>query len=233
MPNSLHDAKQQMLISPSELGNFDYVESVSELTADKVEKIKLLKPRTLGIRCKRTDHKKGLHCYAPRKSALWLPRGGCRECAAEVVNWNAMWDRRTAEDEKFAFLKTEWIRHFFFNVPITPTIEQYACDNGLIRLARVAELQLQDKRMLTFGSPLWDSYQTPMLRGNIVHWARHAVACCCRQCLSYWHNVPLAQRLTDEDIEYFKQLVVRYVQLRLPILTDESTGGGSDADSHG
>jgi hypothetical protein len=153
MLKSVRDPKQQMLVPPSQLGSVDYVQSVSELTPDKVEKIKLIKPRALGIRCKRTDHSQGLHCYAPRKSALWVPRGGCRECGAEVVNWKAMWDRRTPEVEKFAFLRTEWIRHFFFNVPITPSVEQHACDNGLIKLAQAAELQLRDKRMLMFGPP--------------------------------------------------------------------------------
>ena len=152
---------------------------------------------------------------------------------SNLVDWEEMWLRDAPDTDKFAFLQTEWIRHFFFNVPITPSIEEHAQSHGLIGLAGTAERQLRDKRMLTFGSPRWDSYQTPMLRGNIVHWARHAVACCCRQCLSYWHNVPLTQTLNADDVEYLKRLTMKYIRLRLPDIKDEPSGRIIDANSNG
>lgn len=221
MSKNLYMAQQQDLISSNELGNTEYIQSVFDLTPAKVEQIKLIRPRKLGIRCKRTDHTKNLHYYGKGKGSLWVPRGSCIECGAQLVNWNEMWCRDAPDTDKFAFLQTEWIRHFFFNVPITPSVEEHALRNGLSGLASTAETQLGGKRMLTFGSPRWDSYQTPMLRGNIVDWARHAVACCCRQCLTYWHNVPLDHTLDAGDVEYFKRLIMRYILRRFPGIGSE------------
>ena len=84
MPKNLRIAKQPDLISPNELGNSEYVRSVSDLTPEKVEQIKLIRPRELGIRCKRTDHTKNLHYYGPRKADLWVPPGSCIECGTDL-----------------------------------------------------------------------------------------------------------------------------------------------------
>jgi hypothetical protein len=114
-------------------------------------------------------------------------------------------------------LKVEWIRHFFFHVPITPRIKGHAQTLGLDGLATLAEHQLMQGKMLQFN-PDWDFNQTKMLDGNIVHWARHAVACCCRKCMAYWHNVPTSARLSAQDVEYFKQLIILYIRQRIPDL---------------
>ncbi len=195
-----------------------YVASVFDLTEEKVEKLKRVKPKLLGIRCRRTECGQGLHCFDAVKARPKFERGKCQECGMDLVKWDEVWLRDTRDvDKKFAFFEREWIRHFFFHVPTTSRIRKYAHKHGLEGLGRILQGQLRNKKMLTY-IPALDSTQTKMLDGTIVHWARHAVGCCCRRCMTYWHNVPFDHELTDEDIDYFKELVVKFIAKRIPDL---------------
>jgi hypothetical protein len=118
---------------------------------------------------------------------------------------------------KFECFQREWIRHFFFHVPISPRIEKYARKHGFKGLSKILEDQLTNKRMLRF-IPALDFNQTSMLDGTIVHWARHATASCCRACMKYWHGVSLDRELTSDDVRYFRELGMRYIALRMPNL---------------
>lgn len=196
----------------------DYVESVHNLGADDVERLKTMRPKKLGIVCGRSECGKKLHSFRPPLSKAGLPSGGCQVCGAETVSWEFMQARNIGDFRpKADLLQTEWIRHFFFNLPITPRIQKYAELRGLAGLEKVANDQLTKDKMLNFNRAL-DWNQTDMLDGTIVHWARHAVACCCRRCLAYWHNIPLGATLTTNDVDYLRQLIMSYVKLRLPIL---------------
>jgi hypothetical protein len=200
------------LVSPA------YVDSVFDLTEDKVEQIKRVKPKLLGIRCRRTDCDKGLHCFDAVKAKPKFERGKCQECGVDLVKWDEMWSPDTRDvDKKFAFFEREWIRHFFFHVPTTPRIRKYAHKHGLKGLGQILEDQLRNKKMLKY-IPAFDSTQTKMLDGTIVHWARHAVGCCCRRCLTYWHNIPFDHELNKEDIAYFRELVLKFIAKRIPDL---------------
>jgi hypothetical protein len=132
------------------------------------------------------------------------------------------WDKVHVRDlrtvgAKFECFQTEWIRHFFFHVPVTDRVERYATKHGLQGLAKIFEDQLTKEKMLRFIPALdWD--QTKMLDGTIVHWARHATASCCRACMKYWHNIPLERRLTQDDVKYLRELGMRYIRLRMPTL---------------
>jgi hypothetical protein len=194
------------------------IDSVSDLTADDVERLKKKRPKALGIVCRRSDCERNLHCFDTGDTKY--ARGSCRSCGTNLIDWPAVRVRGLANVEmKFNFFDKEWIRHFFFHVPITPRIETYARKHGFDGLAQVTESQLEQPKMLRF-MPALDYNQTAMLDGTIVHWGRHATACCCRACMRYWHDVPLDYELIREDIEYFKQLVIRYVQFRVPDLEE-------------
>jgi hypothetical protein len=200
----------------------EYIESVFDLTEEKVERLKRVKPKLLGITCGRSDCDKGLHCFDAGKTRLKFERGKCQHCGTDLVKWDEVWLRDTRDvDKKFAFFEAEWIRHFFFHVPITARIRKYAHKNGLVGLGNIVEEQLHHKKMLKYV-PAFDWNQTKMLDGTIVHWARHAVACCCRACMNYWHNVPLDRELATEDIKYFKELALKFIVKRMPDLAQGS-----------
>jgi|SRR5882724_1007784 len=199
----------------------EIIESVYELTAVDVERLKKTRPKLLGIVCGRTDCKRELHCFSDRQSAQIRTRsadGRCRDCGVQLVDWDMVRvrDLRTV-GAKFECFQREWIRHFFFHVPVTPRIEKYATKHGSKGLSKILEDQLTNKRMLKF-IPALDFNQTSMLDGTIVHWARHATASCCRACMKYWHGVPLDRELSREDVRYFRDLGMRYIALRLPNL---------------
>lgn len=63
------------------------------------------------------------------------------------------------------------------------------------------------------GRPFRDGYQTPY-SGDILYYAQHATASCCRRCIAYWHGVPEGADLPDADITYLASLMLRYIDER-------------------
>jgi len=203
-------------------GRRERIDSVFDLTSEEVERLKRTKPKTLGIVCGRSECKSDLHCYLPERRGDPCSLGSCQHCGEELVDGDKMRTRWSGVPAlaKFDLLKKEWIRHFFFHLPLTPRIEAYACKHGLSGLGDIARKQLNKGTMLQFVASQ-DFRQTTMLKGTIVHWGRHAVACCCRRCMAYWHNVPLEAELTTSDIDYFGELIMLYVKHRIPDLANE------------
>lgn len=195
---------------------------VEGLTPEKVEALKKRRPKSLGLKCSRTNCPKDLHCFDPWGRNVTTPFAPCTTCGIELTKWETMHTRELGTAAgKFVLLKHEWIRHFFFHVPITARIEHYARIHGVQGLAQKGLDQLRNNKMIRFSGSRWhDQQQTKMLDGPIVHWARHAVACCCRECMAYWHNVPLDSELSESEIAYFQQLIVLYIRERLPDLND-------------
>lgn len=197
------------------------ITSVTSLTPELIERYvaSKVRPKSLNLVCGRSACDEELHTFRPL--AVDLSATGlvpCTQCGFELTGHSPS-EIRLSRDvaNLFALLQTEWIRHFFFHIPVTDRIHQYAFKHGRQGLIEIAAKQLRSGRMIGY-SPRWDSQQTAMLRGTIVHWARHAVACCCRRCMAYWHDVPMSAALTESDIEYFQTLIMCYIDLRLPDL---------------
>ena len=176
------------------------------------------RPKQLNLTCGRSECDAELHTFRPL--GIDVTATGvvpCTACGTELAGWDPNKLRDMPADELFAMLQREWIRHFFFHLPLTERVRKFAYRNGRDGLAQSASQQLRSGRMIGY-SPRWDSQQTAMLRGTIVHWARHATATCCRRCIAYWHGVPMAATLNENDIAYFQYLILRYIDLRLPEL---------------
>ena len=200
----------------------DYVESVSDLITEGKEGVERRARKTssiLGIRCRRSDCGKDLHCFDPTIENPRFAAGVCQDCGTDSVDWQSLHARDPNNIEgAFHQLNKEWIRNFFFNVPVPARIESEAQEYGLGGLEETLIALLRRSRMQQFN-PIWDRWQTPMLKGTIINWAQHATGCCCRRCLSYWHNIPLKGAVTVQHMEYLKQLVMRYVVRRIPSLS--------------
>lgn len=56
-----------------------------------------------------------------------------------------------------------------------------------------------------------DGKQTPM-HGHPVFIAEHATATCCRGCIEKWYKYPQTKDLTDEDIDYLVNIIMKWIE---------------------
>lgn len=156
-----------------------------------------------------------LHCFLQKKRTGNLPHyGPCRACGAERVDWERAHRRDFGDiDVLFTELRQEVIREHMWTKPF---------DNDAVRRAskvdRKTLLEKARKRLISsVGKPAgaWDSRQTRM-EGNVIFYAQHATATCCRQCMHYWHGIDKNTHLTQEELDYCLTLVERFLDARLP-----------------
>ena len=55
-----------------------------------------------------------------------------------------------------------------------------------------------------------DGKQTPM-KGHPVFIAQHATATCCRDCLYKWHHINKDVELTDKQVDYVVNVILKYL----------------------
>jgi hypothetical protein len=177
-----------------------------------------LKP--LKVVCKSADCESGLHYFKPtRRMIERAETGRCRYCGAELVDW-PRFRKLDVSDTAYVFecLKYEMFRHYMWHVEVDQRAINYARRKGLEGMRSAAENRL--RKYLGPANPPFDGRQTPREgSGNPICYAQHAVAACCRKCMEYWYCIGLDRCLTDDEIAYFVELIMRYVDDRLPPLT--------------
>ena len=57
-----------------------------------------------------------------------------------------------------------------------------------------------------------DGKQTPM-RGHPVFIAEHATGTCCRNCLYKWHHIPKDRLLTNHEIDYIVNIIMKWIEI--------------------
>lgn len=57
-----------------------------------------------------------------------------------------------------------------------------------------------------------DGRQTPM-RNHPVFIAQHATGTCCRECLYKWHNIPKGKELSDIEVNYIVNLIMKWIEI--------------------
>ena len=185
-------------------------------------KPKKLKLEPLKITCTSSDCDNGLHCFkATRQMKASNETGACRTCGAQLVDWSRVHQNDVGDVENtFEALRLELIRHHFWHVPIDEKAVLHARRKGFLKLRSAARSRIRSS--VGPANLPFDGRQTPMAgSGNVIHYAQHATASCCRKCIEYWHNIPQKRALTEEEVEYLAQLVMLYIEDRLPQLTDE------------
>jgi len=177
------------------------------------------KPPPLDIKCTSTDCDNDLHCFKQLKKMTPDQRGKCRQCGADLVDWKRL-HRRDKRDAAHTFkaLQLELIRHYFFHRPIDEMAMRHAQRKGRIALKDAARDRL--RKYLAVANPARDGRQTPF-DGNAICYAQHATATCCRTCLEYWHDIPKGRPLTEDEFAYCASLVDRFLDLKLPDLSDQ------------
>ncbi|OKH32382.1 hypothetical protein NIES2119_26475 [[Phormidium ambiguum] IAM M-71] len=188
-----------------------------------------LKP--LKLKCTSTDCKNDLHCFLQKQTRKMKPVnqfGNCRQCGAELVDWERV-HKRDINDAKHTFeaLKHEKFRHDYWHREIDQNALDHALRKGQIELRKAATHRIRkyvgEVHEMPDGKkrPYRDGQQTPY-SGNSIFYAQHATACCCRKCIEYWHNIPQGRDLTNDEIAYLTDLVMLYIEEKLPNLTDQA-----------
>jgi hypothetical protein len=175
------------------------------------------------ISCTMTMCDADLHCFRlTKKLSKTLSPGSCRECSQLLVSLQRTADRNLDDiDATFAALQKECIRHYFWHVPFGQKALDYATRAGRRELEARVERRIHSR--IGTKEPYNDGRQTPTAhdRADAIDFALHAVAACCRKCANYWHGIPLGLPLSDTEINYLSELARRYLQARLPGLSNE------------
>jgi hypothetical protein len=176
-----------------------------------------LKP--LKLSCDQSNCEQGLHCFRESKKLAKQygkkERGSCQACGVTLVDWERV-KKRDSKDLAHTVdaLKHESIRHHYWHTEIDQRAKNYAVRKGRDGLPHAVEKRL---RSAVGTKHSRDGRQTPWT-GSILYYAQHATACCCRKCIEYWHGIPQDQTLTDEQIGYFRDLCLHYIDERMPDL---------------
>jgi ribosomal protein L34E len=176
-----------------------------------------MKPLKIG--CTTTDCDRGLHCFRKTKKLVKAGLAGrCRACGSDLVDWSRLKARDLADARyTFSALKREFIRHHFWHVAIDEAAVDRARRKGLLGLWQYAQSRIA--RHVAPASNAFDGRQTPW-SGNVVYYAQHATAACCRKCVEEWHGIPQGRQMKPEEISYLVDLVIMYIKDRLPDLPE-------------
>lgn len=171
------------------------------------------------ITCTSSDCSRDLHSFLRIRPGNDSYRNGtCRVCNADLIDW-ARLDRRDLSDIEHTFesLKNELIRHKYWHENIDPIAMNHAKRKGLDGLRKATERRLRKYVGPPQEELFRDGSQTP-LSGNVIYYAQHATATCCRKCIEAWHGIDRDRTLTDLEVGYMSELVMTYVEQRLPSL---------------
>ena len=64
-----------------------------------------------------------------------------------------------------------------------------------------------------------DGKQTPM-KGHPIFIAQHACACCCRGCLEKWYHIEKGRELTEKEVEFIVNLLIKWVEKEINSLNN-------------
>lgn len=172
------------------------------------------------ITCTSTDCDNDLHCFLQKRTLEGAPVfGRCRACEAEPAFDINRVRRRKESDIAYTFkaLRHEKIRAHMWAKPIDDAAMAHAHKKGRIGLHAAIASRLRSSIGKKAGG--FDGRQTKM-EGNVIFYAQHSTATCCRKCLAYWHDIPKDHDLTDRELAYCEALVAAYIDERLPELDD-------------
>jgi hypothetical protein len=144
-------------------------------------------------------------------------------CDVSLIDWERL-DRHDLSDvvNTVDALKNEYIRHFFWHMTVDERAMNHAKRKGSILLTQAVRARL-DKYLRPPSEAIFrDGAQTPR-SGNIIFYAQHATATCCRKCLELWHGIDRKRFLSTEELSYMTDLITLYIKERLP-------GLGSDPE---
>lgn len=176
------------------------------------------------IKCGDSKCADGLHVYRAKRKKPGEAYEGvpCRECGDDSIHWDEFRKRDLSDtDQTFNALKKEYIRSVFWNIEIDKILQNDVFQKGSIKLEKEVRERLV-KGLKKCGKDLFrDGTQTPLDEHNIVFFAQHATAVCCRKCIQIWHNIPYDKELDEGDLLYLQNLIMNYIKEKVPNLNQK------------
>jgi hypothetical protein len=174
------------------------------------------------VKCTSTNCEKGLHCFRPKRAkSETLTGGACHACKEEMIDWQQAHTRDIKQvDALFAQMRNELIRQHFWTIPLDDTYKRILYNKGKNRLRKEVAKRLKNSIFKAGPELFRDGIQTPVDKQNIIYYAQHATATCCRKCIKYWHGIPYDRALETDEVLYLQELVIKYIENRLPDLPD-------------
>ena len=172
------------------------------------------------VTCTSSDCEQDLHSFLRKYPRGQSYRNGkCRDCGVDLIDWHRL-DRHDLSDVEHTIgcLELELIRHTYWHETFDQTAINHAKRKGCEGLRIAAERRLNQSVGAPKSELPRDGYQTPFT-GNVLYYAQHSTATCCRKCIEAWHGIDREQALTNDQIGYMTQLLMHYVDKRMPELT--------------
>jgi hypothetical protein len=171
--------------------------------------------------------KKGRHTFISSKNKFAPRNPKCIYCDANVVDWERV-RQRNINDIEFVIseLNKSQERYEIWIVEVDIVAKNHALRKGKKELRNYVRKRLSQLIGYVYDTgdpirrPYRDGYQTPY-SGNIVYYAQHATACCCRPCVERWHGIPQGRDLADDELDYLRELTMSYIEQKLPELQEE------------
>jgi hypothetical protein len=177
------------------------------------------------ITCSSTRCDRGLHCFR-KNFKKRRPRPGetyrnvvCNQCGAALIDWDRL-DKKDLSDVQYTFesLKKEMIRHHFWHVEINVDVIRKAERAGLRKIRDNVRKRFEKALKPPSKQIYHDGWQTPF-SGDIIFYAQHSTSTCCRKCVEEWYGIDKNRSLTEDEMNYFIELIMLYIQHRLPDLS--------------
>ena len=186
------------------------------------EKLDWQEVKPLGkLTCSSHDCEHDLHCFRRQRPIRKSYRNDhCFACGVDLIDWHRI-DKKDLKDSDYTIqaIQYEMIRHEYWHKIIDQQAMAHARKKGLQQLRADAEKRiLKHVSPPSLGNP-WDGRQTPF-QGNLIYYAQHATATCCRKCAEEWHGIERNRPLTQDEIKYMVDLIMLYVKMRVPDLTE-------------
>jgi hypothetical protein len=166
------------------------------------------------LSCTAKDCENDKHAYRPGRGE-WktLPdQVVCQGCGDTSVDMSIPRSRDLgAREAIFRELGREFIRDLYIEKPF---------DNRARRLIRRYGMDGIRKRVsgrllsaIGREPSIFDGRQTKF-EGNVLFYAQHATATCCRKCAWYWYGIPKEGPMSEEDMTFCVGLIQAYLDQR-------------------
>lgn len=175
----------------------------------------------LEVKCSDTLCDDGFHFLTSNKIPKNGNLGDCPDCGKSVIDWERIYSGNPADFQyKLDSLNKELLRHVCWCNKIDESAIIRARDRGKQKIVARAR-QIIQKKISKIPTSGFDFQCTPKKGSEIIYYAQHATACCCRKCIERWHNIPMNRILTPEQVDYFVDLITYFIEKKVNNLTIE------------